>query len=185
MNVHLFGKADSPCCANWVLKKSALDQQDKFDKNVIISVQRDFYMDDFLKSQSTKEDVINLAIQVMKLLSSSSFRLTKWMSNDRDIIKSLPPSEISDKVVNLDLQRLPIERALGVMWDTENDVLFIKSTFKDLPSTKRGLLSFISSIFDPLGIVAPAVIEPKLIIQELWRRKIDWDSELPADLLDR
>ena len=27
MNVHLFGKTDSPCCANWSLKRTALDQE--------------------------------------------------------------------------------------------------------------------------------------------------------------
>ena len=122
---------------------------------------------------------------MIKLLAAASFRLTKWISNDKDVIKSLPSSEISDKIVNLDLKNLPIERALGVLWDTEKDILFIKAVSKNLPPTKRGVLSFISSIFDPLGIVTPAVLEPKLIIQGLWRRKIDWDTELPSDLLSR
>ena len=185
MNVHLFGKVDSPCCANWALKKSASDQRGNYDDKVIGAVEKDFYMDDFLSSQPTKSEAAELAIQMIKLLSTGSFRLTKWISNDRDVIKSLPSSEVSTKIVSLDLKDLPIERALGVLWDTENDVLFIKAVLKDLPPTKRGVLSFVSSIFDPIGIVAPAVLEPKLIIQELWRRKIDWDTDLPNDLLTR
>ena len=39
--------------------------------------------------------------------------------------------------------------------------------------------------FDPLEFVAPCLIEPKLIIQELWERNIDWDQNLPADLAIR
>ena len=35
MNVHLFGKTDSPCCSNWALKRSALDNSNLFSKNVI------------------------------------------------------------------------------------------------------------------------------------------------------
>ena len=31
-------------------------------------------------------------------------------------------------------------------------------------------------------MLAPATLEPKLIIQELWKRKLDWDEELPPDL---
>ena len=48
--------------------------------------------------------------------------------------------------------------------------------------TKRGLLSFISSIYDPVGLVTPVTLEPKLIIQDLRRRQIDWDVQLPDDL---
>ena len=48
--------------------------------------------------------------------------------------------------------------------------------------TKRGLLSFVSSIFDPLGILNPAVIGPKQIIQLTWQRKINWDDPLTLDL---
>lgn len=98
-------------------------------------------------------------------------------------MKALPPLELSKKIVNLDLSNLPIERDLGVLWDTENDVLQIKSVLKELPSIKRGILSFVSSIFDPLGIVVLAVLEPKLIVQDLWKRKIDWDEDLSDDLL--
>ena len=47
---------------------------------------------------------------------------------------------------------------------------------------KRGLLSLVSSIFDPLGILSPATIEPKQIIQLSWQRKIDWYNPLPLDL---
>ena len=35
---------------------------------------------------------------------------------------------------------------------------------------------YTSSIFDPLGVLAAIILEPKLIIQSLWEQKIDWDS---------
>ena len=64
----------------------------------------------------------------------------------------------------------------------ENDLLKVKAIQKEIPMTKRGLLSLVSSIFDPLGIITPAIIEPKHIIQLSWQRKIDWDDPLPLDL---
>ena len=51
--------------------------------------------------------------------------------------------------------------------------------------TKRGLLSFISSIYDPIGIISPSMLESKLIIQELWRRNLAWDEQLPKDIKQR
>ena len=57
--------------------------------------------------------------------------------------------------------------------------------WKTSPPTKRGILSQLSSIFDPLGILNPCILELKLIVQELWRRKVEWDNIIPKDLLDR
>ena len=45
-------------------------------------------------------------------------------------------------------------------------------------------MSFAASIFDPLGILTLTLftLEPKLLIQELWSREIDWDEKIPLDL---
>ena len=50
MNVHLFGKTDSPCCSNWALRKTALDNQQQFNENIVNAVLKRFYMDDYLDS---------------------------------------------------------------------------------------------------------------------------------------
>ena len=112
-------------------------------------------------------------------------RLTKWLSNSKHILKTLTPPERSPKVVNLDLNGIPIERALGIIWDSQEDTLQIKTINKDSMLTKRGLLSFISSIYDLVGIISPLMLKPKLIIQELWRRNLAWDEQLPEDIKQR
>ena len=48
---------------------------------------------------------------------------------------------------------------------------------------KRIILKFVASIFDPLGIVAPAVVKIKLLFQKLCLLKIDWDLTLREDLI--
>ena len=45
--------------------------------------------------------------------------------------------------------------------------------------TRRGLLSMVSSIFDPLGFVAPILTAPKLWLREL--KEQDWDEEISED----
>ena len=54
--------------------------------------------------------------------------------------------------------------------------------FHKVTVTKRGILSYTSSIFDPLGILARIILEPKLMIQTLWRENIYRDKNIPADL---
>jgi len=48
--------------------------------------------------------------------------------------------------------------------------------------TKRTILSRIALIFDPLGFLGPVTLIGKLIMQELWRLKVDWDESIPMDL---
>ena len=142
-------------------------------------------MDDYLDSFTNRINAIKTIHDVINILNTGSFRLHKWISNDREILLSLPNSKISSKVVDLQLNDLPIEQALGLLLDPQKDVLQIKAVDKDLPVSKRGILSFISSIFDPLGMIAPAILEPKLIIQKLWRLNVDWYDELPSELKQR
>ena len=184
MNVHLFGKIDSPCIANWRLQKTVKDNEDQISFRSSRAIPENFYMDDYLDSFPTTQKAINSCIEVIKTLSAGGFKLIKFISNSPKILKEVLPYGVSQKyfIVDLDLQSTAIQRALGVLWDMENDVLRVKTIQKDIPMTKRGLLSFVSSIFDPLGILTPAVIEPKQIIQLTWQRKINWDNPLTLDL---
>ena len=75
MSIHLFGKTDSPGGSNWALRKTALDNQQQFNENVVKAVL--------------------------------------------------------------------------------------------IPETKRGILSMVSSIFDPMGLILPIIVKAKLLIQEM------------------
>lgn len=48
--------------------------------------------------------------------------------------------------------------------------------------TQRGILSVVSSVYDPLGYLAVATLPAKHILQELCRKSYDWDEEIPAIL---
>ena len=117
-----------------------------------------------------------------QLLLKGGFRLTKWVSNNREVLKSIPDSEKVKDVKDLDLDRqsLPIEGALGVRWNVENDTLELKTSLREKPLTKRGIISMISSVYDPLGMASPFILPAKLIFQELCRKKIAWDDPLPS-----
>ncbi len=159
--VHLFGAASSPSCANFALKRVAKDHKAEFDDETIRTVNKNFYVDDCLKSVGSNEKAIRLANQLRNLLARGGFRLTK--SNSEEVLKSLPESERA-KVKNLDLSEPHVERAIGVHWNVTNDEFVFQISVKDKPPTRHGILSFVSSVYDPLGFAAPFILQAKLIM---------------------
>ena len=140
-------------------------------------------MNDFLKSGNSEEHLTRIIKAVISVLKESGFRLTKLLSNNQDILNQLPETEIlKKKPIAEQSDQESTHQALGILWNVEIDELRIKLSDKTFLNTKRELLSLLCSIFDPLGIVSPCLINTKLIIQELWKRKLDWDEEILSHL---
>ncbi|CAB0029183.1 unnamed protein product [Trichogramma brassicae] len=51
--------------------------------------------------------------------------------------------------------------------------------------TKRGILSDVAKLFDPLGWLAPDIVTAKILLQDLWIEKVDWNTPLEGELLSR
>ena len=185
MSVHLFGAVSSPSCANFALRKTAADNRDHFSDEAIKTVERNFYVDDCLKSVESEQDAIHLAGELSQLLMKGGFRLTKWLSNSRKTIESIPESDRAASVKGLDFDHTLVERALGVQWNVASDVFNFKIATKDKPATRRGILSVISSIDDPLGFVAPFHLSAKVLIQDLCRKLLGWDDKIAEEDLQR
>ena len=141
-------------------------------------MRRNFYVDDLLKSTVTVEQAIDLALKLIALLQEGGFRLTKFLSNRREVLQAIPAKERASPTLDLDLDQLPINRTLGLCWDAETDKFYFTSISTNKPATKRGILSVVSSLFDPLGFLAPYVLPIKALLQELWQQKLGWDDEI-------
>ncbi|KAK5928662.1 hypothetical protein CgunFtcFv8_013710 [Champsocephalus gunnari] len=182
MVAHLFGATSSPSCASFALRKCAEDHREQFSPKVINTVLHNFYVDDCLTSVVSEEEAVELYHDLCALCAQGGFHLTKWISNRRTVLAAIPSMERAKEVKDLDLDNdtLPVERALSVQWCIESDVFKFKVMIKDKPITRRGILSMVSSIFDPLGILAPVVLSAKMILQDLYRRELGWDDIIPA-----
>ena len=75
-------------------------------------------MDDLLKSLSSEEEAVHMVKNLRAICSRGGFNLTKWISKSRDLLQSIPEKHKSQNLFELDLDRekLPVERALGLQW---------------------------------------------------------------------
>ncbi|XP_064648572.1 uncharacterized protein LOC135500837 [Lineus longissimus] len=73
------------------------------------------------------------------------------------------------------------DRVLGVGWDVAEDAFVFQMRKKERPLTRRGLLGYVASMFDPEGAIAPVTLEPKQILQKMTREGLGWDNPLPSE----
>ena len=181
MLVHLFGATSSPSCANFALRKCAEDNKGQFSQEAMDKVLHSFYVDDCLVSVASEEKAVSLYHELIAICAKGGFRLTKWISNRRDVLTAIPEEHRAKdmKMLNMDQDLPPVERVLGVEWCIQSDTFKFKIVVKDRPLTRRGILSTVSSIYDPLGIVSPVVLSAKKILRDLCRRALGWDDVIP------
>ncbi|XP_028403933.1 uncharacterized protein LOC114526520 [Dendronephthya gigantea] len=182
MTVHLFGAASSPGCSNFALKQTADDNERDIGERAAEFLRKNFYVDDGLKSVPSIDEAISLISQTKEMCSHGGFNLHKFVSNKKEVIKEIPEEDRAKTVKNLDLDVLPVERVLGIQWCIEVDSFEFRILLQDRPLTRRGILATVSSIYDPMGFVAPIILTGKRILQNLCRDKLDWDDEIPDSI---
>ena len=110
------------------MKRSAKDQFEFYDTVSIKTIEENFCMDDFLSSFHDTAEAIEICNNLINILSQGDFRLHKFISNNRPILSSLPQANVSPKftAIDLDLNEIPVERALGILWNPESDTFKVK-----------------------------------------------------------
>ncbi|KAK8393533.1 hypothetical protein O3P69_006699 [Scylla paramamosain] len=72
-----------------------------------------------------------------------------------ELMNSIPEKEWGRSFTTLDINRdeLPTERALGMLWEIESDCLKVDVQVKNHHKSRRGILSALSTVYDPLGLL--------------------------------
>ncbi|XP_060800865.1 uncharacterized protein LOC132901873 [Amyelois transitella] len=179
-----FGTASAPYLAVKTLQRVANDEGN--DKALAIrTIHEDFYMDDMLSGADTVEEAITLARDVTNILQRGGFVLTKWSSNDVQFMKSIDENKRSASA-QVDLNLNGTIKTLGIIWNLRTDTFEYKFTLPENTKsiTKRGILSDLQKLFDPLGWVAPSIVNAKILVQKLWLEKVNWDDEISKPLAE-
>ena len=182
MNVHIFGAVSSPSVANFALRSVA---DEPHPACVSSTISYNFYVDDCLKSVDTDHEAIQLIDDLTMACKEKGFRLTKFVSNSHEVMAHIPPQERSKETKNCSLEdKLPVEKALGLRWNVEEDVFEFAIKNVHSESTRRGILSSVSSVYDPLGFIAPVILPAKSILQGLCKdNHKEWDAVVPEKML--
>ncbi|VDI57933.1 Hypothetical predicted protein [Mytilus galloprovincialis] len=81
-------------------------------------------------------------------------------------------------------QQKPLQRSLGLSWDVNTDNFLFQLSSENKPITRRGILSTINSLYDPLGFLAPVIIQGKLLLRKIVSETVDWDQPLTDETAD-
>lgn len=169
MTVHLFGAVSSPSCANFVLRKTADDNEGKAFSECFSTISNNFYVDDSLES-------VMLVQELTAACVNGGFKLTKWFSNSHAVLASILDKKRSKEVKHLDLQRdeLPVNSTIRLHWNTESDTFLFKIALKQQQFTRRGILSATNSVYDPCGLLALVMLPAINTDQELCWMNYGW-----------
>ena len=169
-----FGATSSP----YLLNQTIQHHLDTLDTPLTARLKSAFYVDNLQLNYDETACILDEKEEISQVMIQADMPLSQWVTN-----APLEHDEFLPKGHH---------EYLGLTWDTETDSLKIKtpalisSARQDITAfrTKRRIVSLFSSIFDPLGLLAPLAIAGKLLIQQLWRENLGWDTVIPDTLLD-
>ncbi|XP_061704607.1 uncharacterized protein LOC133515970 [Cydia pomonella] len=152
------------------------------DEAVSCTILEDCYVDDLITGNNDKHALIDICEKVTDVLQSGCFPLRKWVFNFD--VSQFSSSKITSR--ELCLGDNCQSKTLGLGWTNNTDEFHytakIQQDNNNEPITKRKILSVISQMYDPLGLLSPAIIIAKILLQKLWLCRLDWDSEVPEDV---
>ncbi len=172
MIVVTFGVISSPFQAIYIVRKHS-DLFQHLYNLARKSIHDNMYMDDIPDGDKNHHEAKELVTQIYELLLKASMTPHKFASNDPSILDSIP-SELRNPKTTI--------KVLGVQWDTIEDKLlfnFVEKFEHSNKDTKRTFLQQSAKIFDPLGLISPLTTTVKILFQQIWLNKLDWDDPLP------
>ena len=180
-----FGVSASSFAANMAVKQNASDFALDYPQAVEV-VNDSFYVDDGLTGADSPKEAIDLQEQLQALFAKGGFLLRKWNSSDPTVLQHIPPELRDSQCMHLIPDSHEYVKTLGIEWNANAD--HFRLTIADLPPledvTKRILVSDIAKTFDALGWFSPSIIKVKILLQQLWESKVDWDDPIPTAIRD-
>ena len=180
---------ESPFILNATVKEHLSNERsnDPQSAEIIDRIEDDLYCDDL-----TSGDFSIAATKAIKKKSIDVFRkagieLHKWHSNVPELENQVGRGvNQTEGETSFAKQQLGVKEAenkiLGILWDKMGDLLgvrFPKMEEAARIQTKRAILKFLASIYDPLGIASPVTLLGKFFYRQACNSKISRDEKLP------
>ncbi|KAI8116038.1 hypothetical protein CVS40_11833 [Lucilia cuprina] len=99
-------------------------------------------------------------LESVRLLLDFGMPLRKWCANEECLLQGLDPSQIEGDL-NIDSNNLKSVKTLGVIWNPISDKLSLK-----------------------YSLIGPVTVTTKIMLQDLWKLKLDWDDKVPEQMTE-
>lgn len=172
-----FGTSASPFLLYAVMEKHLSNNLEKYPFTVSL-IRNNFYVDDLLLAVENLsiEQVEQLKQETVTIFSSASMNVRKWRSNNPTLDHLWSPGAPDSS------------KTLGHHWNIPEDMLSLETNLciesTNSRITKRIFSSILASVYDPMGLIAPFVVQLRLFLRKLWKAELDWDDTLPQELHD-
>ncbi|XP_008487204.1 uncharacterized protein LOC103523973, partial [Diaphorina citri] len=169
----LFGASPSPflleACINLHIDTTlslCKEGKSNYSIELLELLKNSFYVDNCLASVDNIEQAQSFITLASSVMIERGFELRGWEKSGDQV----------DKTTNV----------LGLVWDRYSDTLAINterlSTMKFDNVTKKIMLSAAHRLFDPLGIISPVVLIPKILLQQTWKENLSWNEAVNEDI---
>lgn len=165
---------DSYLSTKW-LQTLALENQESFPESSEVLL-KDMYVDDLVTGANSVEQVLKLQRELYTILSAGGFHLRKWAANDSRLLNHIPMADKEFQWTDDDDEKPDFVKTLGILWKPISDTfsLVVQKLPIRVVITKRVVSAEAGSVYDPLGFVSPFLLKAKILIQELWKKKLDY-----------
>ena len=206
----VFGVKPSPFLLNGTMKYH-IEKYESVDPQFVEQFLATIYVDDLITGNETVSEVFSFYPKAKEKLSEVGFNLHKFATNSPKLFNLIQRKEANnDKIesseqvfsdenetytksalnVNEKLTEQSETKVLGHVWNFQSDEICfqIKNILDIAEKThlmKRGVLSIMAHVYDPLGLIPPAMSRLKFLFRELCKLDLSWDSPLPMTLKDQ
>ncbi|GFR01661.1 integrase catalytic domain-containing protein [Trichonephila clavata] len=176
-----YGTKPAPYLATRCVLQLAHEGKNKYPLATPV-MENSTYMDDILSGADDITTAKEMQRQLIGLMKEGCFHLYKWSASSEELLKDVP-TENKEFLFN---ENDELVKTLGLSWRPREDTFMYQMNLQEVPVTitKRTVLSFISKLYDPLGLLQPIIIKAKMMIQKIWLLKIDWDQNLPRQEIE-
>ena len=164
----LFGAEASPFLLGATLQHHYNQQEDEMT-TTLEALRTNTYVDNLMKTGYDEEEFETFKHEATSILENGKFPVHKWESN-------IPTVE-SDSMPNPG-------KILSLTWNKQEDTLEIQipKRREEEPVTKKSILSLLGSVYEPLGIISPTMVEGKHIYRKACDENQSWDSKVSTVL---